>query len=187
MKIQSNVGFKRPRTNRQRRYNYLRERGFLPEEAKVFSRLRRVRGSGAYAEVKVMLEARRGLYARFQHDNPNVSTGTGLFVKLWRQAVIGWYHKNNYTTLSYKLQRIPSPWGWFDAVSYALPEELRYSKDSRRLDKSNSVKRTKAESVRMRTFKQQAIEGLRHSLRDTSNPARQLQLRQQIRNLGGRA
>jgi len=188
MIIEQGVGFKHPRTNRQRRYNYLRERGFLPEEARAFSRLRRVRGTMAYTEVKVMLGSRSRLYNRFVLWNkPIMKAGAAYFKAAWREAVIDWYFRNGYTTLSYKMKRIPSPWDWFDAVSYALPQELRYSKDSRRLDKSNMIKRTKAESVMMRTYKQQAIEGLRDSIRKTGDPVRQRQLRQQIRNLGGRA
>ena len=180
------IGFKNPKTNKQKRYNIWRERGFLPEEARAFARLRRIQGPYAYEEVKIMTSQRRDLLTHFRVQNKGMVPGTRAYDKAWRSAVVEWYRQHGYMTFNAKMKPVPSPWDWFDAVSYSLPEELRYTKDGRRLDKTLANKGARADSVMLRSFRKRSIEILREGIRHSGDPALIRRYRRQIRRLGGR-
>jgi len=164
-------------TKRDLRYRELLRRHFLPEEARELSKFRSLR----YAEVRRMTGSRQLFYNRFRRHYPELEAGTRKFQETFKRAVYDWYRHKDLTTFNHKMRRVLSPWDWVDRVSYALPEELRYTKGGRR---KNSGRGGVVESPAQRAKRIQWI----HELKDTlkREPRRAPQLVQQILRLGGR-
>ena len=164
-------------TKRELRYNELLRRHFLPEEARELSKFRSLR----YTEVKRMTGTRQLFYYRFCKYHPDLKSGTRSFQEVFKRAVYEWYRRKDLTTFDHKMRRVISPWDWVDRVSYALPEELRYTKGGRR---KNSKRGGETESPAERAQRVQWI----HQLKDTlkRQPRRAPQIVPQILRLGGR-
>ena len=161
----------------QKHYAELRRRHFLHEEADALAVTRSLK----YIEIRRMTGSRQLLWNRFVASNPKLRRGTEKFHSVWVDYVQQWYVKKGFDTFNTKMQRIISPWTWFDDVSYRLPEELRYTKDDRRKNKPGANTR---ESASMRAQKVSWIHGLKETLR--REPYRAPQLIPQIMRLGGR-
>jgi len=160
-----------------RHYAELRRRHFIDEEASELANARSLK----YEELRRMTGSRQLLWNRFRSQFPGLSLGTDRFHKAWVRYVQQWYVSKGLDTFNTKMQRVISPWTWFDAVSYRLPEELRYTKDDRRVNKAGASSR---ESASMRAQKVSWIHGLKETLR--REPYRASQLVPQIMRLGGR-
>lgn len=165
------------RLNYRERYTELRRRHFSHNEATALARAKSLK----YIEIRRMTGSRQLLWNRFLHYNPSLKQGTDNFHKGWVNFVNQWYIKKGLDTFNTKMQRVVSPWTWFDDVSYRLPEELRYTKDDRRKNKPGANDR---ESASMRAHKVRWIHDLKETLR--KNPHRASQLVPQIMRLGGR-
>ena len=159
------------------RYAKLRKRHFLDEEAGELANAKSLK----YIEIRRMTGSRQLLWNRFRGSYPALRLGTDRFHKAWVSYVRQWYVSKGLDTFNTKMQRVISPWTWFDDVSYRLPEELRYTKDDRR---SNKAGASNKESASMRAQKVAWIHGLKETL--SRAPYRAPQLVPQIIRLGGR-
>lgn len=158
-------------------YTELRRRHFLDEEAKELANARSLK----YVEMRRMTGSRQLLWNRFVSSSPRLKQGTERFHNAWVSYVQQWYVKKGFDTFNTKMKRVVSPWTWFDDVSYRLPEEMRYTKGDRRVNKPGANNR---ESASMRAFKVKAIHDLKETLR--REPRRASQLVPQIIRLGGK-
>ena len=161
----------------QKHYAELRRRHFLDEEADALAVTRSLK----YTEIRRMTGSRQLLWNRFLSSNPRLKRGTDRFHTAWVDYVRQWYVKKGFDTFNTKMKRVISPWTWFDDVSYRLPEELRYTKDDRRVNKSGANNK---ESASMRAQKVAWIHGLKATLH--REPHRASQLVPQIMRLGGK-
>ena len=158
-------------------YAELRRRHFLHEEADALAVARSLK----YIEIRRMTGSRQLLWNRFLGSNPKMRRGTEKFHNAWVDYVRQWYVRKGFDTFNTKMQRVVSPWTWFDDVSYRLPEELRYTKDDRRKNKPGANNK---ESASMRAHGVRWIHDLKETLR--REPHRAHQLVPQIMRLGGR-
>jgi hypothetical protein len=171
----------RYKPRRQARYKELIRRHFIHEEAVVLSTLQSLR----YAEVAKMTGSRQLLYNRFRKlaEAAGVRPDDPRFTRRYRKYVRKWYVDHNLDTFDTNMKRVLSPWTWIDRVSYRLPEELRYLKDGRRLDKVVSPdgerEKPSKHAERLRWIQQ-----LKETL--SAHPDRAPQLIPQIMNLGGK-
>jgi len=161
----------------QKHYAELRRRHFLHEEADALAVARSLK----YIEIRRMTGSRQLLWNRFRSVNPRLKLGTEMFHNAWVDYVRQWYVWKGLDTFNTKMQRVISPWTWFDDVSYRLPEELRYTKDNRRRNKPGANNK---ESASMRAHTVRWIHDLKETLR--KEPHRASQLVPQIMRLGGR-
>jgi hypothetical protein len=161
----------------EKHYAELRKRHFLHEEADALAVARSLK----YIEIRRMTGSRQLLWNRFLSVNPRMRKGTEKFHNAWVDYVRQWYVKKGFDTFDIHMKRVVSPWTWFDDVSYRLPEELRYTKDDRRKNKSGS---TNKESASMRAQKVSWIHQLKETLK--REPSRAPQLIPQIMRLGGK-
>lgn len=171
----------RYKPRRQTKYKELLRRHFLPEEATVLSKLRSLR----YAEVAKMTSSRQLLYNRFKRraDEAGIQPADPRFKRAYRKNVRKWYADHNLDTFDTHMRRVLSPWTWFDRVSFRLPEELRYLKDGRRLDKVVTPDGER-EKPSQRAERLRWIQQLKETLSEHSDRAPQLV--PQILNLGGK-
>ena len=148
-----------------RRYFKYRGAHFTPVEAKELSSLHRL----DYREVIIMVRQRRRLWRDFTRLAVNREWGPTRRKREWYGIVKEWYERNNYVEKGYAWwKKFPEKnvWIWFDAVSYSLPEEDRYTKNSRRLDKA---KLEPYEKVEAKVMDRRIVEGLKIEAR--RNPA----------------
>ena len=141
-------GFKAPRTRRQRNYNYLSDRYFLPEEAKELTlKLNTLN----IHEIDAMVLQRANLAQRFlRRTAENVYT-RAEFRREWRRTVKAWYRKNRATwrvpyetwfvRRRYRVTRKRLSidiWGWYGYVKQQLPPELQYDTPRKHRRKSQA-------------------------------------------------
>lgn len=161
----------------EKHYVELRRRHFLHEEADALA----VAKSLKYNEIRRMTGSRQLLWNRFVSANPRMRRGTERFHNAWVDYVRQWYVQKGFDTFDIHMKRVVSPWTWFDDVSYRLPEELRYTKDDRRKNKTGANAK---ESASMRAHTVRWIHDLKETLR--REPHRASQLVPQIMRLGGK-
>ena len=168
---------RRKGTRYKKHYAELRRRHFVHEEATQFAVARTLK----YAEFRKMSGSRQLLWNRFVRHNPELKKGTRQFHLEWRECVKDWYVNHKLDTYNAKMRRVVSPWSWFDDVSYKLPEEMRYTKDSRRKNEPDTGDR---ESASKRAQRLRWIHELKETLE--RHPKRAPELVPRILNLGGR-
>jgi len=165
------------RLNYRERYAELRRRHFLHKEAVTLAKAKSLK----YLEIRRMTGSRQLLWNRFVSLNPKLKRGSDKFHKGWVDYVNQWYRKHDMDTFNNKMQRVISPWDWFDRVSYRLPEEERYTAQARRKNKPGAGDK---ESASMRAQKVAWVHQLKETLK--REPRRAPQLVPQIMRLGGR-
>jgi len=162
-------------TRWRQNYNELTRRHFIHAEAREFSVVRTLK----YDEFRKMTASRQLLWNGFIRTHRDLEQGTRQFQNTWTQFVLDWYANQKLDTRDIHMKRVASPWGWFDRVSYSLPEEMRYTKASRR---KNEKKDEETPSVR--AHKQRWIHQLKATL--DKHPDRARTLVPQILRLGGK-
>ena len=181
------TGYRSPRTRKQQRYTRLVRAHFLPEEAKLLaSRLKTLK----YHEIAIMTAGRDRLYQRFLRHAAEQGYSRAVFQSEWRSTVENWYNRTvvkwqrSYEKSMVKRGFHPDKshdftsllWRWFGHVKSELPPELQaYApKHKRKTQKPPTV--DKIQTSRW-------INGLKKSLKETTDPKRQAELRQQIKRL----
>jgi len=159
----------------RKHYAELRKRHFVHAEAVQFAVVRTLK----YDEFRKMTASRQLLWNRFIRTHPDSERGTRQFHETWSRFVLDWYVNQKLDTYDIHMKRVASPWGWFDKVSYSLPEEMRYTKASRR-----TTKRDDRETPSVRAHKQRWIHQLKATL--DKHPDRARELVPRIMRLGGR-
>ena len=161
----------------RKHYAELHRRHFVHEECVQLAVVKTLR----YTELHRMTSVRQLLWNRFVRRHPELEMGTRQFHLAWRQAVKDWYVDHRLDTFDAKMRRVVSPWSWFDEVSYALPEEMRYTKDHRR---KNPRDTSDAETPSARARRTAWIHQLKATLEKYPNRASSLV--PQILRLGGK-
>ena len=162
-------------TRYRQHYRELIRRHFIHAEASLFAVVRTLK----YDEFRRMTASRQLLWNAFIRTHRDLERGTRRFNTEWTQFVLDWYVNQKLDTYNVHMKRAISPWSWFDKVSYSLPEEMRYTKASRR-----TTRRDDKETPSVRAHKQRWIHQLKATL--DKHPDRARELVPRIINLGGK-
>ena len=182
------VGFRRPRTRRQSRFNKLVSAHFLPEEARILA-------TGLitlkYPEVSVMVGQRKALYGAFLRRAAEKGFSTGAFRREWRRTVNKWY-KTTVTRWRRDLeafQRAQSGkpvvrrrmiadliWTWFGHAKKELPPDMQTETPRRQ-----RRRRQRAPVTRRRITQSQKINSLEAQLKVETRPSVRAFLRELIK------
>ena len=131
------VGYRKPKTKRQDRYNELVKNHFTPLEARELSALR---GTKKIHELSVMAKERTRLYNRFLRRAAGRGYSHTEFQKRWVATVLDWYgknalrwqkqferwHKDKGHRVVKKRDMISLLWKWFGHTKKELPPDLQY-------------------------------------------------------------
>ncbi len=187
------VGFRRPRTRRQSRFNTLVSAHFLPEEARILA-------TGLvtlkYPEVSVMVSQRKTLYGAFLRRAAEKGYSTGAFRREWRHTVSKWY-KTTVTRWrreleAYQRAQTGRPvvrrrmiadliWTWFGHAKKELPPDLQTETPRRQ-----RRRRQRTPVTRQRITQSQKINSLEAQLKIETRPSVRAFLRELIKKEQGK-
>tara|TARA_Y100000310_G_scaffold225030_1_gene226946 strand:- start:4742 stop:5392 length:651 start_codon:yes stop_codon:yes gene_type:complete len=117
------IGYKTPKTKREQRYNWLRERHFNRDEALRLSHLRRLQGS---AGIQKMVNERAAVWNGFVRTAARRGWSSEKERRTeWRKYLARWYRRKGYVTKGVRKapKGTPAIWVWYNKIQDALPLE----------------------------------------------------------------
>lgn len=104
------------------RYDWLRRRHFVHDEARRLSHVREVKASPGVA---LMVGQRAALWDRFVYKAARRGWSKIRRRQEWRAMVAKWYRRNGYISKGVRGKRRASVWMWYKAVQSDLPTALQ--------------------------------------------------------------